>query len=89
MAPPSRGRPLEGAFLQVSAFPWGADPSAWLRGVALRAAEVGFTGLALMDHLVQIPQVGRAWDPIPEPWVTLGHLAALDTTCGSAPSSRR
>ena len=32
-----------------------------------------------MDHLVQIPQVARAWDPIPEPWVTLGHLAALDT----------
>jgi alkanesulfonate monooxygenase SsuD/methylene tetrahydromethanopterin reductase-like flavin-dependent oxidoreductase (luciferase family) len=32
-----------------------------------------------MDHLIQIPQVGRAWDPIPEPWVTLGHLAALDT----------
>ncbi len=71
--------PVTGAFLQVSAFPWGADPSAWLRAVATRAAEVGFTGLALMDHLVQIPQVGRAWDPIPEPWVTLGHLAALDT----------
>ena len=63
----------------MSAFPWGAEPSAWLRDVATRAAEVGFTGLALMDHLMQIPQVGRAWDPIPEPWVTLGHLAALDT----------
>ena len=73
------GGPVSGAFLQVSAFPWGADPSAWLRAVAIRAAEVGFTGLALMDHLIQIPQVGRAWDPIPEPWVTLGHLAALDT----------
>ncbi len=32
-----------------------------------------------MDHLIQIPQVGRAWDPIPEPWVTLGALAALGT----------
>ena len=74
-----RGRPLEGVFLQVSAFPWGGDPSAWLRDIALRAAEVGFAGLSLMDHLVQIPQVARAWDPIPEPWVTLGHLAALDT----------
>ena len=29
-------------------------------------------GLALMDHLIQVPQVGRAWEPIPEPWVTLG-----------------
>ncbi len=74
------GVPLAGAFLQVSVFPWGADPSAWLKGVAERAADAGFTGLALMDHLMQIPQVGRAWDPIPEPWVALGHLAALDTT---------
>ena len=79
VVPPSRGRPLEGVFLQVSAFPWGENPSAWLRDIALRAAEVGFAGLSLMDHLVQIPQVARAWDPIPEPWVTLGHLAALDT----------
>jgi alkanesulfonate monooxygenase SsuD/methylene tetrahydromethanopterin reductase-like flavin-dependent oxidoreductase (luciferase family)/predicted kinase len=77
-APAARG-PLSGVFLQVSAFPWGSEPSAWLRSVALRAAEVGFAGLSLMDHLIQIPQVGRAWDPIPEPWVTLGHLAALDT----------
>ncbi len=75
----SGDRLLEGVFLHVSAFPWGEDPSGWLRDVALRAAEVGFAGLSLMDHLVQIPQVGRAWDPIPEPWVTLGHLAALDT----------
>jgi alkanesulfonate monooxygenase SsuD/methylene tetrahydromethanopterin reductase-like flavin-dependent oxidoreductase (luciferase family)/predicted kinase len=67
---------LSGVLLQVSRFPWGADPSGWLQSVAARAADVGFTGLALMDHLVQIPQVGPAWDPIPEPWVTLGHLAA-------------
>jgi alkanesulfonate monooxygenase SsuD/methylene tetrahydromethanopterin reductase-like flavin-dependent oxidoreductase (luciferase family)/predicted kinase len=65
--------------LQVSRFPWGEDPLAWLRGVALAADEAGFAGLALMDHLIQIPQVGRAWDPIPEPWVALGALAALDT----------
>lgn len=71
--------PLAGVLLQVSRFPWGEDPSAWLRSVAVRADEIGFSGLALMDHLVQIPQVGRAWEPIPEPWVTLGHLAALET----------
>ncbi|HSF98163.1 MAG TPA: LLM class flavin-dependent oxidoreductase, partial [Ornithinibacter sp.] len=65
--------------LQVSRFPWGEDPVAWLRGVALAADEAGFAGLALMDHLIQIPQVGRAWDPIPDPWVTLGAVAALDT----------
>jgi alkanesulfonate monooxygenase SsuD/methylene tetrahydromethanopterin reductase-like flavin-dependent oxidoreductase (luciferase family)/predicted kinase len=78
-SPAGHGRRLEGVFVQVSTFPWGKEPSAWLRDIALRAAEVGFGGLSLMDHLVQIPQVGRAWDPIPEPWVTLGHLAALDT----------
>ena len=65
--------------LQVSRFPWGDDPLAWLRDVALAADEAGFAGLALMDHLIQIPQVGRPWDPIPEPWVTLGAVAALDT----------
>ncbi|WP_353952235.1 LLM class flavin-dependent oxidoreductase [Knoellia sp. S7-12] len=65
--------------LQVSRFPWGEEPLDWLRGVALAADEAGFAGIALMDHLIQIPQVGRAWDPIPEPWVTLGALAGLGT----------
>ena len=65
--------------LQVSRFPWGEDPTTWLVGIARAADEAGFAGLALMDHLIQIPQVGRAWEPIPEPWVTLGLLAGLDT----------
>jgi alkanesulfonate monooxygenase SsuD/methylene tetrahydromethanopterin reductase-like flavin-dependent oxidoreductase (luciferase family)/predicted kinase len=66
--------------LQVSRFPWGEeDPRSWLRDLALRADEIGFDGLALMDHLIQIPQVDRAWEPIPEPWVTLGMIAGLDT----------
>lgn len=66
--------------LQVSRFTWGDDPAGWLRSVAEAAAAAGFSGLALMDHLIQIPQVGRAWDPIPEPWVTLGLLAGLPTS---------
>lgn len=65
--------------LQLSRFPWGEDPMPWLREVALAADEAGFAGLALMDHLVQIPQVGRAWDPIPDPWVALGGIAGLGT----------
>jgi alkanesulfonate monooxygenase SsuD/methylene tetrahydromethanopterin reductase-like flavin-dependent oxidoreductase (luciferase family)/predicted kinase len=66
--------------LQVSRFPWGEeDPRGWLRDLALMAYEIGFHGLALMDHLIQIPQVDRAWEPIPEPWVTLGMIAGLDT----------
>lgn len=63
--------------LQVSRFPWGAEPLTWLRSVVGAAEEAGFAGIALMDHLIQIPQVGRAWDPIPEPWVTLGAIAAM------------
>jgi alkanesulfonate monooxygenase SsuD/methylene tetrahydromethanopterin reductase-like flavin-dependent oxidoreductase (luciferase family) len=65
--------------LQVSRFPWGEEPATWLTGIARAADEAGFAGLALMDHLIQIPQVGRPWEPIPEPWVTLGLLAGLDT----------
>jgi alkanesulfonate monooxygenase SsuD/methylene tetrahydromethanopterin reductase-like flavin-dependent oxidoreductase (luciferase family)/predicted kinase len=61
--------------LQISQFPWGEDPAGWLSTVASAAESVGFGGVALMDHLIQIPQVGRAWDPIPEPLVTLGLLA--------------
>ena len=65
--------------LQLSRFPWGEDPAAWLRSMALAADQAGFAGLAVMDHLIQIPQVDRAWEPIPEPWVTLGLVAGLDT----------
>ena len=77
-----RQRPVQmGLVLQLSRFPWGedpADPARWLAAVARAAAEAGLQGIALMDHLIQIPQVGRAWEPIPEPWVTLGMIAGLD-----------
>jgi alkanesulfonate monooxygenase SsuD/methylene tetrahydromethanopterin reductase-like flavin-dependent oxidoreductase (luciferase family)/predicted kinase len=78
-APAARASTGLGFVLHLSRFPWGEDPLAWLRGMAMAAQEAGFEGLSLMDHLIQIPQVGRAWDPIPEPWVTLGVLAGLDT----------
>nr|WP_223128300.1 LLM class flavin-dependent oxidoreductase [Terrabacter sp. MAHUQ-38] len=70
---------LRGVVLQLSAFPAEGDLLAWLLAMAAAAEETGLAGLALMDHLIQIPQVGRAWDPIPEPWVTLGALAASTT----------
>ena len=65
--------------LQLSRFPWGEDPGVWVSQMALAADEAGFSGVALMDHLIQIPQVDTAWQPIPEPWVTLGLVAGLDT----------
>jgi alkanesulfonate monooxygenase SsuD/methylene tetrahydromethanopterin reductase-like flavin-dependent oxidoreductase (luciferase family)/predicted kinase len=66
--------------LQISRFPWPeTDPTGWLVDLARAADSFGFAGIALMDHLIQIPQVDRAWEPIPEPWVALGLLAGLDT----------
>lgn len=65
--------------LQLSRFPWGDEPLEWVAGIARAADDLGFGGLALMDHLIQIPQVDRAWSPIPEPWVTLGAVAGLGT----------
>jgi alkanesulfonate monooxygenase SsuD/methylene tetrahydromethanopterin reductase-like flavin-dependent oxidoreductase (luciferase family)/predicted kinase len=71
-----RERPTRLEFiLQISRFDWADDPAGWLKSVALAAAETGFSGVALMDHLIQIPQVGRPFEPIPEPWLTLGFLA--------------
>jgi alkanesulfonate monooxygenase SsuD/methylene tetrahydromethanopterin reductase-like flavin-dependent oxidoreductase (luciferase family)/predicted kinase len=66
-----------GFVLQISRFPWQDDPPGWLAAVAGAAADAGLNGIALMDHLIQIPQAGRAWEPIPEPWVTLGLLAGV------------
>jgi alkanesulfonate monooxygenase SsuD/methylene tetrahydromethanopterin reductase-like flavin-dependent oxidoreductase (luciferase family)/predicted kinase len=66
-----------GFVLQISRFGWGEDPAGWLAEVAAAAAAAGLDGIALMDHLIQVPQVGRAWEPIPEPWVTLGLLAGV------------
>ncbi len=70
---------LPSVILQISRFPWANEPVSWLRDITLAAESVGFSGIALMDHLIQIPQVDRAWEPIPEPWVTLGLLTGLDT----------
>jgi alkanesulfonate monooxygenase SsuD/methylene tetrahydromethanopterin reductase-like flavin-dependent oxidoreductase (luciferase family)/predicted kinase len=76
-----RQRPVGLSFvLQLSRFGWDdhpGGPAGWLASVADNVAEAGLQGIALMDHLIQIPQVGRAWEPIPEPWVTLGMLAGL------------
>jgi alkanesulfonate monooxygenase SsuD/methylene tetrahydromethanopterin reductase-like flavin-dependent oxidoreductase (luciferase family)/predicted kinase len=79
-AGPERGAGELEFILQLSSFSWDDDPAGWLRNMAAAAADAGFGGIALMDHLLQIPQVGRAWEPIPEPWVTLGLLAGLDTS---------
>lgn len=51
-----------------------------LAGVAAEAEEAGFESLWVMDHMIQIPQVGSAWDPMLESYTTLAFLAAATST---------
>ncbi len=73
-----RQAPVGLAFgLQISSFTWDRGPIAdRLAEVAAAAEEAGFASLWVMDHFVQIPQVGRQWDPMLEAYTTLGYLAA-------------
>jgi F420-dependent oxidoreductase-like protein len=67
--------------LQLSSFAGGQGSFAGKLAEAVGIAEaVGFTSLWLMDHVVQIPQVGRRWEDMPESWTTLAWCAAHTTT---------
>jgi F420-dependent oxidoreductase-like protein len=66
--------------LQVSRFEWPGHPAttaAALADVARAAEEAGFTSLWVMDHFLQIPQVGREWEDMLESHTTLGYLAGV------------
>ena len=63
-------------YLQVSRFPNEEPIGPWLSQMAAGAEAAGFRGLALMDHLIQIPQVGREWDNIVEAYTGLAFMAA-------------
>ena len=79
-----RERPIGLRFgLQIPRFNWrqGKGVSASrLAAIATRAEAVGFTSIWLMDHFMQIPQVGREWEDMMESWTTLGYLAAHTKT---------
>jgi F420-dependent oxidoreductase-like protein len=65
--------------LHLSGFgvPGGPAVLAERLGEVARAAErAGFDSLWVMDHLRQIPQVGRPWDDLLESTTALGYLAA-------------
>jgi hypothetical protein len=54
--------------LHLSSFTWpgtAADIGPRLGAVAAEAEAAGFSSVWVMDHLVQIPQVGRAWERAP------------------------
>jgi F420-dependent oxidoreductase-like protein len=66
--------------LQIARFGWPGHPATTagtLADVARAAEQAGFSSLWLMDHFVQIPQVGREWDDMLESHTTLGYLAGV------------
>jgi F420-dependent oxidoreductase-like protein len=73
--------PMTLAFgLQVSRFDFAGHPATSaeeLAAVARAAEDAGFQSLWLMDHMLQIPQIGREWEDMLESWTTLGFLAGV------------
>ncbi|MGH2745430.1 MAG: TIGR03560 family F420-dependent LLM class oxidoreductase [Thermoleophilaceae bacterium] len=66
--------------LQISRFGWPEHPATTataLADVARAAEETGFTSLWVMDHFLQIPQIGREWEDMLESYTTLGYLAGV------------
>jgi F420-dependent oxidoreductase-like protein len=68
--------------LVINRFNWGdrAEMASNLTSIAKRAQAAGFHDLWVMDHFQQIPQVGRAWEDMPEAYVTLSFLAGVTET---------
>jgi F420-dependent oxidoreductase-like protein len=66
--------------LQVSRFGFPGHPAttaSTLAELARAAEQAGFTSLWVMDHFLQIPQVGREWDDMLESHTTLAYLAGV------------
>jgi F420-dependent oxidoreductase-like protein len=66
--------------LQVPRFDFPGHPAATaeaLAGVARAAEEAGFKSLWVMDHFLQIPQIGREWEDMLESYTTLAYLAGV------------
>ncbi len=69
--------------LQVPRFTWpggSAEIATQLAAIGGAAENAGFTSIWVMDHYVQIPQVGREWEDMLEAYTTLGYLAARTRT---------
>jgi F420-dependent oxidoreductase-like protein len=66
--------------LQVSRFGFPGHPASTadaLADVARAAEETGFASLWVMDHFLQIPQIGREWEDMLEGYTTLAYLAGV------------
>ena len=66
--------------LHVANFTWPGGPAELgrrLATIASAAEEAGFTHLSVMDHFLQIPQVGRRWDEMLDGYTALGYVAGV------------
>ncbi len=64
--------------LLVSSFAWAGGNEAigpTLARIGRDAEAAGFDSLWVMDHMIQIPQVGSPWDPMLDSYTTMGFLA--------------
>ena len=65
--------------LSISAWEWPGTPADMadrLGQIAAEAEHAGFDSIWVMDHFMQIPQVGREWDPMFEAYTALAWIAA-------------
>ena len=66
--------------VQLSSFEWPGGPAHLaenLERIVTEAEAAGVEHVWVMDHLRQIPQVGPAWQNLPEPYTTLAWLAGV------------
>jgi F420-dependent oxidoreductase-like protein len=71
--------------LQVPRFTWPGGPAELavrLRDIAVAAEHAGFSSIWVMDHFLQIPQVGREWEDMLDSYTTLGFLAGVTERLG-------
>jgi F420-dependent oxidoreductase-like protein len=69
--------------LMVNRFDWGGNReelATRIASIAQRAEDAGFRDLWVMDHFRQIPQLGRAWEDMPEAYTILAYLAGVTRT---------
>jgi F420-dependent oxidoreductase-like protein len=76
--------PMPLAFeLQIPSFTWEGGPAELagrLADIAATAEQAGFRGLWVMDHFLQIPQVGPEWHDMLDSYTTLAFLAGHTRT---------
>jgi F420-dependent oxidoreductase-like protein len=65
--------------LQIPSFTWDGGPAEIgprLGAIGAAAEDAGFASVWVMDHVLQIPFVGREWLDMMESYTTLGFIAA-------------